>query len=182
MVTREQLRLHGLRAYEWGRLQTAARVVFVLVPLAALCLLESRGRSSCACVATALIGVCIWLRWRDRRGFEVVTTGLRAGCIPLLAGVVLDRLGIECGLAGESTYCTAFAVLVGGAAGGYIGMRIPGSRERLQSVITAAAVAAMAGVIGCVRLGLVGAVGVVGGIALGAILAGATRPSTSPSR
>jgi hypothetical protein len=75
MVSREELRLQGLRAYEVGRVRAAARIAFVLVPVVLLCLLESRGRPACACVAAALIGVCVWLRWRDRRGFEVVSSG-----------------------------------------------------------------------------------------------------------
>src|SRR5688572_6643201 len=125
MVSREQLRHQGLRAYEVGRLRTAARIAIVLAPVASICLLETRGRPACACVAAALIGACIWLRWRDRRGFEVVSSGLRAGSIPLLAGLVFDRLGIECGLAGASTYCTVVAALVGGVAGALIGARTP---------------------------------------------------------
>jgi hypothetical protein len=183
MVSREQLRLQGLRAYEFGRLRVAARIAFVVVPVGSLCLLESRGRPACACVVAALLAVCVWLRWRDRRGFEVVTRGLQAGSIPLFAGLVFDRLGVECGLAGASTYCTGVAALVGGAAGTLIGARTPDARERLWSSITAGAVAALAAIVGCVRLGLVGVVGVVAGIAFGAAAAAAvSKNSISPSR
>jgi hypothetical protein len=59
MVSRDQLRVQGLRAYEWGRLRTAARVAFVLVPVALLCLLENRGRAECVCVAA--------VGWRSSR-------------------------------------------------------------------------------------------------------------------
>lgn len=183
MVSREQLKLQGLRAYEFGRLRAAARIGFVLIPVAAICLLESRGRPACACVAAALLGVCVWLRWRDRRGFELVTRGLRAGSIPLFAGLVFDRLGIECGFAGESTYCTAVAALVGGAAGALIGAYTPDAQERLWGFITAATIAALAAIVGCVRLGLLGVVGVVAGIAFGTVVAAAaSRISSSPSR
>lgn len=170
MVSREQLRTDGLRAYELGRLRSAARVAVVLIPLAAVCLLESRGRAACACVAVALIGLCVWLRWRNRRGFEVVATGLQAGSVPLVAGLALDRLGIECGVAGAESYCTVLALLIGCGAGAYIGARERQWRGRLQSVATAGAVAVLAATLGCVRLGFVGVSGVVAGIALGALL------------
>ena len=177
MVSREQLRIEGLRAYELGRLRSASRIAIVLVPLATVCLFESRGRAACACVAAILLSLCVWLRWRDRRGFEVVTTGLQAGSIPLLAGLALDRLGIECGLAGAASYCTGFAALVGAGAGSYIGVRERHWPGRLGSLCTAGAVAALAAVLGCVRLGLVGVAGVVAGIALGAIAVGSTSSS-----
>ena len=181
MVSREQLRMEGLRAYELGRLRVAARVAVVLIPLAAVCLMESRGRTVCGCVAAALVGACILLRWRDRRGFEVVATGLRAGSVPLVSGLALDRLGIECGLAGAAAYCTLLAALMGGAAGAYIGTRQCQWRERFWSVVTAAAIAAMASALGCVRLGVVGALGVIGGIGLGAVLAGGASENARPA-
>ena len=183
MVSREELRLQGLRAYELGRLRAAARIAFVLLPVVSLCLLESRGRPACACVAAALVGVCVWLRWRDRRGFEVVTSGLQAGSIPLLAGLVFDRLGIECGFDGASTYCTVVAALVGGAAGAIVGARTRDAKERLWGFMAAATVAALAAILGCIRLGLVGVIGVVAGIALGTVVTAAiARTPSSPSR
>jgi hypothetical protein len=183
MLSREQLRLDGLRAYELGRFRAAARIGFVLVPVGALCLLESRGRPACACVVAALLSLCVWLRWRDRRGFELVSRGLRAGSIPLFAGLLFERLGIECGLAVGSSYCTAVAALLGAAAGAIIGARTPDAQERLWGFITAASIAALAAVVGCVRLGVVGVVGVVAGIAFGTLVAAAiSGNSASASR
>ena len=171
MVSREQLRIDGLRAYELGRLRSASRIAIVLVPLAAVCFFESRGRAACVCVAGVLFSLCVWLRWRNRRGFEVVATGLQAGAVPLVTGLALDRLGIECGLAGGASYCTALASVIGLGAGAYIGARERQWRGRIQSVITAGAVAILAATLGCVRLGWVGVSGVVVGIALGALVA-----------
>lgn len=183
MVSREELRLQGMRAYEVGRLRAASRVAFVLIPAVSLCLLESRGRPACACVAAALVGVCVWLRWKDRRGFEVVASGLRAGSIPLVAGLLFDRLGIECGTVGASSYCTAIAALFGVAAGGFIGVRTHDSPERLWGFMAATTVAILVATVGCVRLGLVGVVSVVAGIALGTIVTAAIAGvPASPSR
>ena len=175
MVNREQLRTQALWAYETGRLRAASRIALVLIPAAAVCLLESRGRGTCACTSVALLGLAIWLRWRNRRGFEAVSTGLLAGSVPLVAGLFLDRFDLQCGLAGGSTFCTGFAVLLGGTAGVFIGVRENKRRRQLWSAVTAAAVAALAASLGCVRLGVVGLASIVAGIALGVVGATAAR-------
>jgi hypothetical protein len=167
MVNREQLTERGLRAYEFGRLQMASRVALVLVPATAICLFESRGRETCLCLALVLLGLAIWLRWRNRRWLDTVTVGLQAGSLPLVAGLLLDRLDVPCGLAGAASYCTAFAVFTGGAAGMWIGVRERKPGGQLLSWLTAGAIAALAASLGCVRLGAVGLASVVAGIAVG---------------
>lgn len=172
MVNPEELTLRGLRAYEVGRAWKAARVALVLVPIAALCMLESTGREACACLAVVLLGVATWLRWRDREGSESVTTGLLAGVLPLFAGLTLARLDIRCGLGGEETYCTAFSVLVGTLSGLVIPFREARWRKRFTSFLTAGTIAALAASLGCIRLGVVGVASMVLGIALGSISGG----------
>ena len=172
MVSREQLRAQGLRAYETGRLRAASRVALLLVPAAAVCLLESRTRGACACLAVALLSLAIWLRWRNRTGLESVTTGLLAGSVPLLAGLVLDRLDLQCGVGGSATLCTGVALLLGGASGVFIGLRE--SRRRFWSTTAACAVGMLSASLGCLRLGVVGLASVVAGIALGLMGAAAT--------
>ncbi|MFZ5896374.1 MAG: hypothetical protein ACOY0T_35295 [Myxococcota bacterium] len=170
MESREQLRVHALRAYEFGRLRAASRVAFVLVPLALVCLYETRGRELCGCLAAALLGVCVWLRWRNRQGFENVSTGLRAGSIPLAAGLLLDRFDLRCSLSGAESFCTIFAVGIGSAAGVLIALRERNWDARLSSWLTAGAIAALAASLGCLRLGVVGLASVVAGIALGTLV------------
>lgn len=170
MVSRAQLRSHGLRAYELGRLKTALRVGLVILPLAGLCLIESRGREACACVAVVLLVLCVWLRWRDRQGYEVVAMGLRAGAFPLLLGLLFDRFGLQCGLAEGASFCTASALIVGGVAGGYVGFKVRSWHGRFMGLLTAAAVAGLAAGLGCVRLGVLGVTSVVAGIAAGIVL------------
>jgi hypothetical protein len=167
MVNLDDLRTRGLRAYELGRLQTASRIALLLLPVTAVCLLEDRGREACACLGMLLIGLAVWLRWRDRRGMDSVTTGLLAGSLPLVAGLVLARLDLRCGLAGASAFCTAFAVLIGGAAGVLVAVREREWRGRFQSWLMAGTIAALAASLGYVRLGAWGVAGVIGGIALG---------------
>ena len=178
MVNRERLRAQGLLAYETGRLRAAARVALVLIPVAALCLAETKGRPACACLTVTLLALAIWLRWRDRRGFESVTVGLLAGSVPLVAGLALDGLDLQCSLAAGSSFCNGFALLLGGGAGVFIGLRRNKGRRQLWSAVTASAVAALAASIGCVRLGVIGLAGVVAGIIFGVIgTAAATRRS-----
>jgi hypothetical protein len=175
MANREQLKRGGLRAYEVGRLKAAARVGLVLLPAAALCLLENQAREACACLAVILVGLAVWLRWRDREGVESVTTGLIAGSLPLVAGLALDHLGLRCGFAGESSFCSGFALLAGGCAGAYIGTRNRGLRPLVRSWAAAATIAALAASLGCVRLGALGLASVVAGIGLGTVLTAVFR-------
>ena len=172
MVNREQLRAGALRAYERGRLRMAGRAAYVLVPLVALCALLGGARPACACLGTLLLGVAVLLRWRDRRGVESVATGLVAGSVPLVAGLVVSRVAPgACADASLLSACTLISLIVGGGAGLWLGTRAATRRAGLARAIVAAGVAALAASLGCVGLGLgamVGAaVGLVGGSAVG---------------
>lgn len=175
MVNPEELTEKGLRAYELGRLLAALRVALVVVPLAALCLVESRGRSAVACLSVILLGTTVWLRWRDRRGTDAVTTGLVAGGLPLVAGLVVDRLDLHCGFSGGDSFCTTFSILLGAGAGMLITANQRGAGARASSLFTAAAVAALAAGLGCVRLGVVGVGSMLAGVVLGSLLGARVR-------
>ena len=170
MVNPEDLVARGLRAYEVGRFVTASRIALLLIPIAALCLLESEGREACACLAVVLLGSAVWLRWRDREGLDSVTTGLVAGALPLGAGLLLARFDLRCGLAGGETSCTVFSVVIGALAGVVIALRENRWRRRLTSLITAGAIASLAAGLGCIRLGVWGVASMVVGIAVGSML------------
>jgi hypothetical protein len=159
MVNLEDLTTRGLRAYERGRIRMALRALLVLVPLSALCLLESRGRASCSCAATALIAIAVVMRWRDRRGVEAITTGMLGGLLPLGAGLMFERFGLDC----EPTICAALALVVGGTAGMIVGLRSRGAALPLA----AATIAALATSLGCIRLGPLGLGAPIAGIAIG---------------
>lgn len=173
MVHPDELAARGLRAYEMGRFFAAARVAIVIVPVSVLCLLESRGREACACLAIVLLGSAIWLRWRDREGMRSVTTGLLAGALPLLAGLALSQFGLRCGVAGSETYCTAFSLLIGAMAGLVVAVREARWRRRFTSLLTAVAIASLAVGLGCIRLGVWGLGSMVLGVALGSTVGAA---------
>ena len=168
MVNLEQLTARGLRAYEFGRFCTASRVALALAPALFVCLLEPRGRESCACLAVLLVGLTIWLRWRDRSGLDAATTGLLAGSLPLLAGMALSRLDLRCGSLDSAPLCTALSALVGVAGGVVIAVREARQRGRFASVAAAATISVVAASLGCLRLGVASVLSVALGIAAGA--------------
>src|SRR5262245_32759975 len=96
MVSREQLKRGGLRAYEAGRLRIAARASWVLVPTMLFCAFATDAGETCVCLGTLLLGASVFLRWRNRRGSDAVRDGLIAGALPLVAGVVVARVAPSC--------------------------------------------------------------------------------------
>ena len=181
MVNLDHLAARGLRAYELGRLRVAARVGLVLIPASAICLLEERGRPSCACAAVLLLALSVWLRWRNRRGIELASTGLVAGSIPLIAGLLLARAGVNCDDAASARLCTAVSLVAGIGSGVVIAAREARQRARLASWLTAIAIAGLAAGLGCLRLGIAGLAGVAGGMAAGAMPPLGSRAAELPA-
>lgn len=169
MVDLEHLKSLGRRASELGRLRRAVRISWPLLPVAAVCLLEPRGRVTCAIAATVLIGSTIWLRWKNQQGHEIATTGLLAGTIPLVVGVIQEWLHGDC--AGAELSCAAFLLVGGLCAGALIVLRDVNWESRWRSCAMAAGIAALAACLGCVRLGLLGFVSAALGIMMGASVA-----------
>ena len=110
--------------------------------------------------------------WNSLEGLGALATGLIAGSIPLLAGLVLSRLDIPCGADVTASMCTALSFLIGAPAGIVIAVREAQQRGKLISFLTAGSIAALAGSLGCVRLGVVSLVSVLVGIAIGTVLGG----------
>lgn len=181
MVNLEQLRARGLRAYETGRVRMAARVVWLVLPVAVVCSIESREREACACLAALLSAVSVWLRWRDSEGLSTVSTGLLAGSVPLLAGLVAARLGLHCGAAGTRPLCVACSLVVGGGAGVFIALREVRARAGLLGWLAAGGIAALSASLGCVRFGVLGVASVALGIALGTSVTRLAASSKGPA-
>jgi hypothetical protein len=167
MVNLEALTTRGMRAYQLGRLRMASRVALVLVPIIALCLLESYGRETCACLSVLLVAVAVGLRFRNRSGVDSVTTGLLAGAVPLAASLVFSRFDPGCATAGVLSVCTAFSILLGGLAGAIVAYREATQGKRSGHGLTALVITALVASLGCARLGMASVVGVVVGIVLG---------------
>jgi hypothetical protein len=167
MVNLEHLEARGLRAYELGRIRMATKVALVLVPLTTVCLLESQGREACACMGVLLLLAAVGLRWRDRDGVRAVEDGLVAGIVPLVFGVLLGRFAPECTSAALFSACTAFSILVGGAAGAVVAAREARRPSPSRGWLMALSIATLAASLGCIRLGLASVLGVAIGVAIG---------------
>jgi hypothetical protein len=167
MVNLETLTARSLRHYELGRLRMAAGVALVVLPIAAVCLLEPTGREACLCCAALLLTASVWLRFRSRAGVESVSTGLLAGGIPLAALLVLTRIDPRCASAGLFSYCTGLSLLVGAAAGAVVAVRERRRATLSSHWLLAVGVALLTASLGCARLGAASIVGVALGLLVG---------------
>jgi hypothetical protein len=165
------------RAYEWGRLKMAVRVLPWLVLLAALSRLGVGVTAWIALVAVAWLVLPIALRWRNRAGIDNVRVGLEAGAIPYVAGLWACRIA-ACPTFGVLSPYGAACVGLGVLAGIWIGLRGREVGSTTPARVGAAlAVAALATALGCADLGLGNVVGITLGmvIAAGAIGVTASR-------
>jgi hypothetical protein len=167
MVNLETLTARSLRRYELGRLRMAARVSIVLLPLAAICLLERTGRETSVCCAVLLMLGSIWLRFRDRAGVESVNTGLLAGGIPLFALLLLTQIDAGCATAPAFSYCTAFSLLLGAAAGAVVAHRERTKASLSGNWLIVLSIALLTAGLGCARLGMASIAGVAVGLLSG---------------
>lgn len=174
MVDLEELRARGLHAYEAARMRMAARVLLYLAPVLALCWWQATDRETCGCLAVLLAISAVWLRRRDRRGVEDVTTGLMAGAIPLGAGLLLAECLPACG----GPFCVAISAVLGVVAGAWVAVREQRARAPQSSLFAASVIAALAAGLGCLALGVLGLAGVVVGVAVGSGLGAAASGQT----
>jgi hypothetical protein len=179
MVSRDQLRRSGLRAYEAGRLRMAARAAWLLVPVVLFCALETGAAETCACVGVLLLAASVFLRWRDRRGADSVRHGLVAGALPLFVGLVVARVVPNCADAPVFSVCTAVCLGIGLPSGVWLGRGLARKAAPASAWFGAAGIAALAASLGCVGLGLAGLTGAILGLVLGAASAGAVERGTA---
>jgi len=171
MVSREQLRRRGLRAYETGRLWMAARAAWVLVPAVLVCALVTGASETCACVGVLLLSASVFLRWRDRRGADSVRDGLLAGALPLFVGLVVARLVPACADAPLLSACTLVCLALGLSCGVWLGRRLAERAAPPWAWLGAVGIAVLAASLGCVGLGIAGVCGTSIGLLLGSLSA-----------
>lgn len=181
MLSRERLREKALRAYELGRLVTPAKVAWLLVPTALVCALETRASETCLCLSVGLLGLAVFLRWRDRRGEEFVRYGLLAGLAPLFVALTVARVAPSCVGAPLFSWCTAFCAGVGLPSGAWLGVRLARGGSSFSTWLLPCTIAILAASLGCVGLGMGGIAGTAVGLFLGAaaMLTARVFPSSS---
>ena len=169
MVNRDELRRGGLRAYEIGRLRAAVRAAWVLVPTALVCAFETGAGEACACVGSLLLGVSIFLRWRDRRGAHSVRDGLIAGLLPLIVGLLVNHFAPGCANAQLFSWCVAACLGAGLPSGAWLGVRLVRGAGTKATWFAAGGIALLTAMLGCAGLGITGIIGAAIGLAVGAI-------------
>ncbi len=163
MAAPELLLARARRAYELGRLRSAALIVVLIIPVAAVCALASSSPRQVACVSLVLVATAVVLRWRSRGGAEAVTTGLLAALVPLAAG-----LCIVCGGGAVPDAIAAVVCVVAGGVGGLVlGVRTAQRAAGARAWLFAVVIACLGAALGCVGLGPA-AVGVAAGLVIGA--------------
>lgn len=167
MVNLERLRSGGIRAYEFGRLRSAARAAWILIPTTIVCAIETGSSEVCACIGVLLLGVAIFFRWRNRQGSITVRNGLIAGGAPLIAGLFIARLAPSCVGAPLASLCTAVCLVIGSSSGVWLGIQIAQRRSGAANWLTACGISVLAASLGCVRLGVAGVLGVAIGVLMG---------------
>ena len=167
-----QFRRQARRAYEQGRLRSALRIGLVVGPIAAVCIWETGAVWPTLLVAAGLLVVTVALRWRQRRGFEVVTAGLQSGAVPLAGALALCRFAPACPPDVALLLCAGAGLVAGGVLG-YALLR--DSSTHWQQVVAAAVVGGLTAALGCLALGVGSAIGAAVGIALGTAAAAGAR-------
>lgn len=163
MVDLERLAKRARRAYELGRIRSAARIAAYVAPVGALCVLMSPRKGECLCLVFVLLAFVVGMRWRNRRDGGNAELGLIAGALPLGAGQLLALDPSICG----GPACILGASLVAAVAGIWIAWRLRENAESLDAYLAALGIAVLAASVGCTALGLIGILGVALGVALG---------------
>ncbi len=161
-------RREAMQAYEMGRLLASLRVAFVIAPLTALCIWETRVVSGSLALGVTLFILATMVRWRQRDGFRIVATGMRTGALPLAAALALCRFAPWCPPDVALVVCGSAGVV----SGGFIGRTMSQSIAAPWSAwMGAATMAGLTSALGCMALGAGTAIGAAVGVALGAAVA-----------
>lgn len=170
------LAVRARRAYETGRLASAAARTLPLAPLPAIaigCGCQPRTALAAGTIFLATIVFCFWRGGAYRRG---AIPGIAAGLVPLLTPSILHAGAHACtpgGCGPVTTLACAGGGLLGGALLAWIAPlpRAAGGRP----FVVACVVAGLAGAIGCVAYGTVGLAVMIAGLAAGSLPAIALR-------
>jgi hypothetical protein len=169
MVNLDELERRARRAAERGRARMAARIGWIVLPLAGLSLLGGAAPGTCAGLAGLLFVLAAGLRYWHREGVVAVEMGLVMGSVPLLAALSLRTCGVDCTswdqLSGAGLACIVAGVL--GGMGVAAHATSAGHGPRVWGLATG--VAAATASLGCVGLGLGGLL-----ITVGALIASST--------
>lgn len=173
MVDVKTLAGRARRTAEFGRLRSASRVAFAIVPASLLALAVSPSRGAIVGISLALLSVAIGLGWRNSEGARAARVGLKLGAVPMTVGLFTIAFEGWCDADRAVTLCGMGCLLAGLFAGGasaWYAVRIQ-SPGRLRVWSEVGLVASLTTAIGCVGLGLGGALAVLAAMVAGAAVA-----------
>lgn len=175
METSEVLVLRARRAYEGGRLASAALRAVALVPLPALALGCGCRPYSVAVAGSIFLVAALFCFWRGGDWRRGAIPGIAAGLVPLLSAsfILAGSHACRSGTCGTMTFACAAGGLLGGMLLAWIAPS-PRSSRGLPFVV-ACVMAGLEGGIGCLAYGAVGLAVMVAGIAVGSLPAYALR-------
>lgn len=101
------------RAYEFGRLRYALRMLWVVLPLACVGLALGSSLEALLCLTTLLLVAGGWLRWKGGRLGSAVLPGVLAGSLPLSAAPVAAGC---CAMPSHAAVALALIAVIAGAA------------------------------------------------------------------
>jgi hypothetical protein len=170
-----RLAARARRAYERGRLRSAALRALPLVPLVGLATAGCAAPQEVLLCGAVLLAAVTGLLWRGEEYGAGVGPGVAAGLLPLLLPVATRLTGHPCSAA--ACYVLPVVCALGGLAGGILlGLVAPSPRAgRRVAFVAACAVAALTGAVGCLMYGLVGLVVMGAGLVVGVTPLVATR-------
>lgn len=150
-------RARARRAYELGRLRSAAWTALAVAPFVACALLASDDRASVSVLGAALYALAAALFFRGQVYGSAVGAGLVAGAAPMLAPLLFRKSG-HCCIGGACWSGCMIACFAGGLAAGlvigWLAAKRPDRSARFW--LAAASVATLTGSLGCAVSGLAG--------------------------
>lgn len=152
-------------AYERGRLRWAALSVLPLaiVPLGSYAVGQRLGSS--IFLGAALLGAGVVMLWRGQEWARGLSTGLKAGVVPLALSHAAALYGHVCTPSGCTSLCVPACALGGVVAGLIVAVAAARSVAPLKVLAAGGATACLVGAFGCSCVGLGGIAGMMLGTA-----------------
>jgi len=173
MVDLERLARRARRAAELGRLRTASRIAFAIVPLVVIALLAGVSAPAVLAIGSVLLALSVGLGWANANGGRAARSGLALGAIPMAAALFTAAIEGWQEPGRGLTLCGFGCVIAGLIAGGgsaWYAMRTEAPR-RLATWGQIGLVASLTTALGRIGLGVGSALAVIAAIAAGSALA-----------
>ncbi len=152
------------RAYEWGRLRSALRILPFVVLATAAAIASGRPLTLALAVLGVLSPLSVGLSFAGRAPGRAVVPGLLAGGAALAMPLLVATLGHACFGPACMTYCLHACIVGGAIAGAVIARTAVAQGPDPAFLLPALAIAALTGSLGCTISGAAGVIGMLAGV------------------